>query len=247
MLVSKATIYIPPRSSAIIKLRTNNNDEMSSIKLEEDVSIVPDRYYEESKKVSITPIATAKKNNMLTTVTNLHDSGVTIKKNQIIAKAEIPDKEMINSLNDMQVNQGNSKWDDADYAHFNVSLEERKKHLLEKLKLKENKLLDIENRRDRLMEVLLKYWKCFDYFGNRLPKCSTAIQHHIDTGDAEPIRSKCRPLNPIIADKVKGRLEDLEKRGIIRKSSSPWTSPILIFWKKNNDFRLVADYRRLSF
>ena len=38
----------------------------------------------------------------------------------------------------------------------------------------------------------------------------------------------------------------MEYRGIIRNSSSPWASSILVVAKGDNDFRLVADYRRIN-
>ena len=86
----------------------------------------------------------------------------------------------------------------------------------------------------------------FDYYYERIPSARTNVKHHIETGDTAPIKSKCRPLNPIIGEKVKERLDDLEQRGVIRKSSSPWASPILVVDKGDNDFRLVADYRRIN-
>ena len=46
--------------------------------------------------------------------------------------------------------------------------------------------------------------------------------------------------------KGKKRLDDLEQLGINRESSSPWASPILVVDKGDNDFRLVADYRRIN-
>lgn len=97
------------------------------------------------------------------------------------------------------------------------------------------------------MNVLLRHWDVFDYYNERIPSARTNVKHHIETGDTAPIKSKCRPLNPIIGEKVKKkRLDDLEQRGVIRKSSSPWASPILVVDKGDNDFRLVADYRRIN-
>ena len=57
---------------------------------------------------------------------------------------------------------------------------------------------------------------------------------------------KVPPLSPLLSAKVKEKLEDLGRRGIIKKSSSSWASPILIVSKKDNDFRLLADYKRLN-
>ena len=53
-------------------------------------------------------------------------------------------------------------------------------------------------------------------------------------------------INSNYRKKVKNRLYDLEQRGIIRKSSSPWASPILVVDKGDNDFILVVDYRRMN-
>ena len=79
--------------------------------------------------------------------------------------------------------------------------------------------------------------------GFQVPK---NVKPYFETGDAAPIKSKCRPLYPIIGEKFKERLDDLEQRGVIQKSSSPWASPILVVGKGDNDFRLVADYRRIN-
>ena len=49
-----------------------------------------------------------------------------------------------------------------------------------------------------------------------------------------------------MVQKIKEKLQDLEKRGIIRKSNSLYASLILVVAKGNGDFRLVADYRKLN-
>lgn len=53
-------------------------------------------------------------------------------------------------------------------------------------------------------------------------------------------------MSPIISQKIKEKLQDLAKRGIIRRSNSPYASPFLVAAKGNGDFRLVADYRKLD-
>ena len=63
------------------------------------------------------------------------------------------------------------------------------------------------------MNVLLKHWDVFDYYNERIPSAKTNVKHHIKTGDTPPIKSKCRPLNPIIGEKVKNILDDRKQRG----------------------------------
>ena len=75
-----------------------------------------------------------------------------------------------------------------------------------------------------------------DYYNERIPSAKTNVKHHIETGDAPPMKPKCRPLNRIIREKVKKRLDDLEQRGNIRKSSFTWTPPKIVVNKGNNGF-----------
>ena len=106
--------------------------------------------------------------------------------------------------------------------------------------------MEESDRKQRLLKILLQDWDVFDYYNERISSARTYVKHHIETGNTPSIKSKFRPLNPIIGEKVKERIDNLEHRGIIRKSSSPWASPILVVAKGENDFRLVADYRRIN-
>jgi hypothetical protein len=67
-----------------------------------------------------------------------------------------------------------------------------------------------------------------------------------DTGDHSPIRLKpyMTPLNqrPIVEKTVKEMLY----ADIIRKSQSPWSSPIVIIRKTDNSIRLCIDYRTIN-
>jgi hypothetical protein len=72
------------------------------------------------------------------------------------------------------------------------------------------------------------------------------VYHQIDTGDAHPIRQHPRILSLAMQADVNGMLEDMKKRGVIEESDSPWSSPVMLIRKKNGDFRLCVDYRRLK-
>ena len=45
---------------------------------------------------------------------------------------------------------------------------------------------------------------------------------------------------------VKKEIDDMEKNGFIRKSYSPWASPIVIVDKKDGSKRFCVDYRKLN-
>ena len=115
------------------------------------------------------------------------------------------------------------------------------KYLTTNRTLPKNPYLRINNITLKLLNILVKYWSCFDYCGNRTPKCKFKVMHHINTGNSVPFKTKCLLLKPIISAKEKEKRGDLGWRGSIRKSLSPLASPILIVLRMDNDFRIVAD------
>jgi hypothetical protein len=72
------------------------------------------------------------------------------------------------------------------------------------------------------------------------------IKHYIPTGDARPIAKAPYPCNPINRAFLKEEVVKLEQQGLIRKSISPWTAPVVIVAKKGGDKRLCIDYRGLN-
>lgn len=76
--------------------------------------------------------------------------------------------------------------------------------------------------------------------------CTHLIEHAIDTGDAAPIKQPPRRIPLAYADEEKKAVTQLLDQGIIRKSMSPWGSPIQLVRKKNGKMRPVVDFRRLN-
>ena len=262
-LYAKETIFVEPNSVTHVQLKfQKHNDD----KLQDHVCIVPDEKFTHTKKLFMIPLTVARKDFLVTTIINTLDSGITIKRNQIVAQASNPSKDINEILTSAEHSQSSATQEtsqdskpkhhidtinnrhqhSADSKHHDVPISERSAYLKSKLKIDQNPLLEEGDRKQRLLKILLQHWDVFDYYNERIPSARTDIKHHIETGDTPPIKSKCRPLNPIIGEKVKERLDNLEHRGIIRKSSSPWASPILVVAKGENDFRLVADYRRIN-
>ena len=72
------------------------------------------------------------------------------------------------------------------------------------------------------------------------------VEFSIDTGNARPIKQLPRRVPLAFADAEKALINNMEKQGIIQKSSSPWSSPLVLVMKKNGKIRPCVDYRRLN-
>jgi hypothetical protein len=71
------------------------------------------------------------------------------------------------------------------------------------------------------------------------------VYHRIDTGDARPIRQPRRvPLAK--QAEVRDMIDDIQRRGVIEESDSPWSSPVILVRKKNGELRFCVDYRKLN-
>jgi len=54
------------------------------------------------------------------------------------------------------------------------------------------------------------------------------IKHKIDTGGAAPIRQPVRCVPPFRREETKKLLDDMLKKDVVQRSSSPWASPIVL-------------------
>ena len=72
------------------------------------------------------------------------------------------------------------------------------------------------------------------------------MSHSIETGSARPIKQHPRRVPLAFADKEKEIIQQMEKQGVIRKSTSPWASPLCLVLKKSGKIRPCIDYRQLN-
>lgn len=76
--------------------------------------------------------------------------------------------------------------------------------------------------------------------------CIPSLQLKIRLHDTTPVRRTYTSVPKPLHKEVKEYLEDLLNRGWIKKSRSPYSSPIVCVRKKDGSLRLCVDYRELN-
>ncbi|KAK7912647.1 hypothetical protein WMY93_012858 [Mugilogobius chulae] len=76
--------------------------------------------------------------------------------------------------------------------------------------------------------------------------CTDKVKHEIKLSDETAFKQRPRPIHPQDLDAVRKHIKELLESGVIRESSSPFASPIVVVRKKNGSVRLCIDYRKLN-
>ena len=93
--------------------------------------------------------------------------------------------------------------------------------------------------------LLMKYADTFSA-GDGDVGCTQLVQHEIPLLNSDPVRQRHRRIPPSQFALVKEHVQELVRQGIVRHSTSPYASPIVIVQKKSGEIRLCVDYRELN-
>lgn len=101
------------------------------------------------------------------------------------------------------------------------------------------------HQRAQMLSLLKSYHKLFDLNDLPLGTVSTA-EHRIDTQGHSPIRTRPYRVSMKEREIIEQQVTEMLQKEVIRKSSSPWSSPVVLVKKKDGSIRFCVDYRRLN-
>ena len=72
------------------------------------------------------------------------------------------------------------------------------------------------------------------------------VEHKIDSGDTHPFKLPARRVPFAKRAEAEREVQQMLDNNVVRPSSSPWSSPIVLVTKKDGSVRFCVDYRRLN-
>ena len=97
-------------------------------------------------------------------------------------------------------------------------------------------------QRNEIMEVLRRYEEIF----TEIPRRASLIERTIDLTDDRPIRCKPYPLPHAKRSEIREKIKNMMDTGIVRESSSPCASPLVVVKKKDGSKKMCVDYRKFN-
>ncbi|RWS03246.1 retrovirus-related Pol polyprotein from transposon 297-like protein [Dinothrombium tinctorium] len=102
-----------------------------------------------------------------------------------------------------------------------------------------------ECQKQELKNVLNSHLDRFAFDPRSLGR-TTVCKHEIDTGNSPPFN--IAPYRAPFAQRqeIQRQINEMMALGVIRKSNSPYSSPVILVRKKDGSFRFCIDFRRLN-
>ncbi|GJW21501.1 hypothetical protein Tco_0032123 [Tanacetum coccineum] len=135
------------------------------------------------------------------------------------------------------------------HGSFDVIIDSKVLRILGERPDEKARLLMTAKASDKKQEEIVEvrdFPKVFPDDLSRLPPIRE-IEFWIElTPGAMPVAKSPYCLAPSELEELSGQLKELQGKGFIRPSSSPWGAPVLFVKKKDGSFRMCIDYRELN-
>ena len=102
-----------------------------------------------------------------------------------------------------------------------------------------------EEQKEQLQQLLNEYSEVIaqDEFDIGRTKI---VKHTIPLLDERPIKQRAYRIPYTQEEEVQKKVKEMADNEIIRRSASPWTSPVVMVKKKDGSIRFCVDYRKLN-
>ena len=145
----------------------------------------------------------------------------------MLGAAVPPDEEREHTVNTVSGQRVDMSEGDAE------KVKERKETLLSQLDFSASELP--EEVLKQVKEWLLQHADVFAVLEGELGR-TDLVEHEIETGDHQPIMQRPRREPFSLRPQIVQMVEDMLSQGIIRPSSSPRSSPVVLVKKKDNSY-----------
>lgn len=81
---------------------------------------------------------------------------------------------------------------------------------------------------------------------NEIRGRTTLVEHKIRLKDDNPIKQRYYPRNPAMQTILNEEVRKMLADDVIERSSSPWSSPVVLVKKPSGKYRFCVDYRRVN-
>ncbi len=96
----------------------------------------------------------------------------------------------------------------------------------------------------QLFELLDRHANCFSINEKSTP--THGIEHHIDTGESQPIGCTLRRTSACERRLISAQVDDMLEKDVIEQSNSPWAAQVVMVPKRDGTRRFCIDYRPIN-